>query len=86
MNFERVVGEVHSVRDDGIHDGVQMMIEHTSVDVQQAQARFEKIVGGTWSHRWKIRILHGGAGQRPSFRTAFKGLNKPRCYPLKSGC
>jgi len=45
VNFERVVGQVHPVRDDGVHHRVQMTVEHPSVEVQQAKTRLEEFVG-----------------------------------------
>lgn len=83
MNFKRVIGQVHPVRNDGIHHRVQMTVKHTAVEVQETKARFKQLVRGRRRHGREIRVLHRWRRKWPGQRPPFKRLNKAGCYLLK---
>ena len=62
MNFKGVVAEVHAMRDNQVHHGVEMAVKHAAVYAENAKTFLEETVRGRRGDGWKVGVAHWRLG------------------------
>ena len=62
MNFKGVVAEVHAMRDNQVHHGVEMAVKHAAVNAEDAETFLEETVRGRRGDGWKVGVAHWRLG------------------------